>query len=234
MDRSRPSFPDGLEWEECETIIDFVRRFRGHSPDFGVVPPMPPWRKAYMRFRGQSPYFGPMPFWRKEYIRLVGLDFEEYHRVRRGIREASALPVPEMRKMSVQLDVAAESWGEIAPPRVRPWIEMHLKMQTVLACLRTAVMVHLYRAEHEGAWPEDLASVGQIPLDPWDGKPLRYKPPEENRPPFVYSVGANLLDDGGRAEEPMRFRADRGHHDFVFPLGPWPEEDEGGPERSRR
>ena len=161
-------------------------------------------------------------------------DFEKYHRVWRGIREAYALPVPEMRRVCVQLEVAAESCGEIRRPQARDLLELGLKFQTLLACLRAAVMVHLYRAEHEGAWPEDLASVGQIPLDPWDGQPLRYKPPEEHRPPVVYSVGANLLDDGGRADGPMGFQADRGYHDFVLPLGPWPEEDEDGPERSRK
>ena len=221
LDRSRPSFPDCLEGVECEGVIKFVLQVRGQYPD--IVPPRsssaPFWQRVTSSFRGQPQDLGLMPRWRREYIKLAGFDFEEYHRLWRGFRKASALPVPEMRKMSDGL--------EMSPQGPRKLLEMDLKMQTMLACLRAAAMVHLYRAEHEGAWPEDLASVGQIPLDPYDGQPLRYKPPEEDRPPFVYSVGANLLDDGGRAERPMGFQADRGSHDFVFPLGPWPETQDG-------
>ena len=103
---------------------------------------------------------------------------------------------------------------------------------TAFACLQAAAMVHLYRAERGGAWPDDLSSVGQIPLDPWDGRPLRYRHAEGDRPAFVYSVGPNLVDDGGKARKPYGTKADKGDYDFLFPLGRWPNDvQEGHPPR---
>lgn len=225
LDRTRPSFRVLLEWEEGEEIMDLVRWVRGESERYC---PRPLWGEEYMEMVGLDymDYFEARRGAQKEYIRLVGVDFEEYHRVWRGIREAHTLSVPEMRKMSVQLEAAAEKCGGTRPPRVRGLLELDLKSRTLLACIRAAVMVHLYRAGHDGAWPEGLASIGEIPLDPWDGEPLRFRPPDEDRPAVIYSVGANLVDDGGRASGPFGFEAEGGDLDFLLPLGPWPGEDQ--------
>ena len=99
-----------------------------------------------------------------------------------------------------------------------------MDLLTRLRCLRAAVQVHKYRAEHNGAWPRDLSEVGEVPLDPWDGKPLRYRKSEGDRPPFIYSVGYNLLDDGGSGKPPFPLLGMESSLDHIFPLGPWPEE----------
>jgi hypothetical protein len=58
-----------------------------------------------------------------------------------------------------------------------------------------------YRREH-GAWPARLAELSpqylpSVPVDRMNGKPLGYVVRDDR--PMVYSVGADLDDDGGRA-----------------------------------
>ena len=101
------------------------------------------------------------------------------------------------------------------------WLrEAELDILTRLRCLRVAVQVHKYRAEHEGAWPSDLSEIGEVPLDPWDGKPLRYRQAKGGLPPFIYSVGYNLVDDGGSG---TNFHLDdmESSLDYIFHLVPW-------------
>ena len=40
------------------------------------------------------------------------------------------------------------------------------------------------------------AQLKQVPLDPYDGKPLRYRLRADGA--VVYSVGPDLIDDGGK------------------------------------
>jgi hypothetical protein len=52
----------------------------------------------------------------------------------------------------------------------------------------------------EGKWPASLDQLrprflSEVPLDPFDGKPLRYKRLEDGV--IVYSVGADGTDNGG-------------------------------------
>jgi len=65
---------------------------------------------------------------------------------------------------------------------------------------RTAIALHRFRREHD-RWPADLqALVPQflpaVPTDIFDGEPLRYTLNEDGNP-VIYSIGANLEDDGG-------------------------------------
>ena len=58
----------------------------------------------------------------------------------------------------------------------------------------------LYRREH-GDWPRSLQALSprwlpRVPLDRFDGKPLRFHVTEKG--PVIYSVGADLNDDGGK------------------------------------
>jgi hypothetical protein len=47
-----------------------------------------------------------------------------------------------------------------------------------------------------------------VPLDPWDGKPLRYKKLDKGY--VIYSVGSDRKDDGGSADP------ERGFKDITF------------------
>ena len=78
----------------------------------------------------------------------------------------------------------------------------------------TALAVERYRLEH-GRLPTQLEELvptylTAVPVDPVDGQPLRYRHEDEG---FVlYSIGRNLIDDGGHG-----FRdADNEDDDIVF------------------
>ncbi len=67
-------------------------------------------------------------------------------------------------------------------------------------CLLAAVAAERYRLEH-GAWPESLDRLApelltEVPADPFDGRPLRYRRFAEGV--VIYSVGENGKDDGGQ------------------------------------
>jgi hypothetical protein len=54
-----------------------------------------------------------------------------------------------------------------------------------------------------GAWPKTLAELTPkllkaVPLDPYDGKPLRYKAVPDGV--IVYSIGPDRVDNGGKID----------------------------------
>lgn len=62
-----------------------------------------------------------------------------------------------------------------------------------------AISLRLYRKEH-GCYPEDLSALvptylPSIPLDPFNGKPLRYR--REQKGFRIWSVGPDMKDGGG-------------------------------------
>lgn len=66
------------------------------------------------------------------------------------------------------------------------------------------IALELHHRRH-GSYPATLAELTSqflpaVPLDPMDGKPFRYSPTGgPNGGPLLYSVGADGVDDGGRA-----------------------------------
>jgi hypothetical protein len=68
-----------------------------------------------------------------------------------------------------------------------------------LRCAVAALAVERYRLAR-GAWPPDLAAVvpaflKEVPLDPYDGRPLRYRRGADGV--VVYSLGPDGADDQG-------------------------------------
>ncbi|MCB9839141.1 MAG: hypothetical protein H6813_07375 [Phycisphaeraceae bacterium] len=68
------------------------------------------------------------------------------------------------------------------------------------AC-RVAIALHRYRLANNNRWPGALdqlvpAYLDAVPIDRFDGAPLRYRL-DEHGEPILYSVGANFIDDGG-------------------------------------
>ncbi|HET6250920.1 MAG TPA: hypothetical protein VFE47_24740 [Tepidisphaeraceae bacterium] len=64
---------------------------------------------------------------------------------------------------------------------------------------RLGIALTKYRLQH-GAYPKTLESltpdfIASLPLDPFDGKPMRYR--LENGDAIIYSIGKDLKDDGG-------------------------------------
>jgi hypothetical protein len=106
-------------------------------------------------------------------------------RLREAQKRARALP-------------SAQFWTA----RVIDGLDRLLRDQAARDCAAAGVAVARYRLAH-GAWPERLDQLvpellAQVPSDPFDGAPLRYKTAAAGA--RIYSVGPNLRDDGGAAE----------------------------------
>ena len=83
-------------------------------------------------------------------------------------------------------------------------VTLHIKDLAGLRAARTAVAVERYRLATGnllGSLDELVpAYMEAVPIDPFDGQPLRYKKLEKGY--VVYSVGLNLADDGGAERDP--------------------------------
>ncbi|MCZ6690972.1 MAG: hypothetical protein O7H41_15385 [Planctomycetota bacterium] len=178
------------------------------------------WEKGRTRYGPRGRYWW-LAYLSGEY------DVAEFRQYFNRERELYLGPIQKMRQAGVQTLNSREGsafvmyhLGQSVGIR-----EAELEVLARLRCLRAATMVHRYRAAHGGTWPAALGDCGDEPIDPWDGKPLRYKPPDGGRPACIYSVGVNLIDEGGVTEEPFKFKWRQGrrkaHDDFIFPLGRW-------------
>jgi hypothetical protein len=64
-----------------------------------------------------------------------------------------------------------------------------------LSVMATALGAEAYRLEHR-SWPQTLDVIEDAPIsDPFTGSELRYATTPVGR--IIYSVGKNLVDDGG-------------------------------------
>ncbi len=79
-------------------------------------------------------------------------------------------------------------------------------METRREASITVLAMEAYRRSR-GSWPETLVELvpqymPRVPLDPFDGQPLRYiAAQDEGSLPRLYSVGVDQVDDGGVAPE---------------------------------
>jgi len=80
-------------------------------------------------------------------------------------------------------------------------IELHARSDAQLAAAHTAVALERYRLANNSL-PDDLAQlvpayIEKIPIDPFDGKPLRYKKLSPQPGYTIYSIGTDEHDDLG-------------------------------------
>lgn len=86
--------------------------------------------------------------------------------------------------------------------------------QAGMRCMIAVLAVERYRRA-SGHWPDNLGDlvplyVTKVPLDPFDGQPLRYRRIANGV--VVYSVGADRVDDGGNlTANPFVKGTDWGH-----------------------
>jgi len=124
--------------------------------------------------------------------------------------------VPGVALPRVEAAVAAGSGHPILRPQASTWPLLVRRRAAALAyrrCARVALAVALFTAR-TGARPAALSDLlaedlPAIPLDPWDGQPLRYA---DGR---VWSVGPDRVDDAGR---PMAEDSYDGPGDVVVTL----------------
>jgi hypothetical protein len=86
-----------------------------------------------------------------------------------------------------------------------------------LRCGQVALAAERYR-QKRGNWPQSLADLvpkhlSAVPLDPFDGKPLRYRRTDTGA--IIYSTGEDAHDDGGDPRQPPNGNRPR---DLVFTL----------------
>jgi hypothetical protein len=72
---------------------------------------------------------------------------------------------------------------------------------------QTAIAVERFRRAHNGNLPAELSELAptylpSLPIDPFDGQPLRFKRLASGY--SVYSIGADLRDDGGAEGDPKK------------------------------
>jgi hypothetical protein len=84
------------------------------------------------------------------------------------------------------------------------WEVVLLTGHARLRCARAALAAERYR-RRQGDWPPSLATLvprylGDVPLDPFDGKPMRYRRTDTGA--LIYSVGRDGRDDGGDPTRP--------------------------------
>ncbi len=85
-------------------------------------------------------------------------------------------------------------------PMIQAWAEVRNRAIARRDSARTAVAIERYRLQH-GAPPKALDALApellpEVPLDPFDGKPLRYRVDEDGY--RIYSVGLDGIDQGGQ------------------------------------
>lgn len=119
--------------------------------------------------------------------------------------EASTLPYPKQLK---ELEMIEEETLKLPfiyamPKLLIPAVSKScIRHQIDIAQTRTAetaLAVERYRLKHQKL-PDSLEQLApkfieSVPLDPFDGKPLRYR--RDGKSFYVYSIGNNLTDDGG-------------------------------------
>ena len=77
----------------------------------------------------------------------------------------------------------------------------YFEVKTTHALLRTGIALERHRLAH-GGHPEALAALvpeflTEVPLDPCDGQPLRYRLQSDGSP-VVWSIGIDGIDEGGK------------------------------------
>jgi len=89
-------------------------------------------------------------------------------------------------------------------------VEMSDRWRALRNSVRVALGSREYRASHGGAMPATADQFGAVlgvwPSDPYDGGPMKYNAGNE----VVYSIGSNLVDDGGLVSGPSSSAKDVG------------------------
>jgi ABC-type transport system involved in multi-copper enzyme maturation permease subunit len=121
------------------------------------------------------------------------------------IVEAAKLPddkqAAEIKRIEISLPNRSMAVRQLAPAVLRVDGAFR-RTKALLRCAIVALAVERYRIQH-GRWPESLADlspdlIAKIPMDPYIGKPLRYRRLADGV--VIYSVGLDGKDDGGKID----------------------------------
>ncbi|NJL71098.1 MAG: hypothetical protein HC888_05500 [Candidatus Competibacteraceae bacterium] len=120
---------------------------------------------------------------------------------------AAKLPFPEAHAEFTRIGMD----GKLPIPAMPRALVAFTRIQAQLRSARVALAVSQYEQAHDEL-PESLDVLAPdfldiVPLDPFDEQPLRYR--REGKGFIVYSVGDNLVDDGGVRNLEMGFEPKR-------------------------
>lgn len=154
---------------------------------------------------------------------MVGSDRSRYLSVMDDMVAASQRPIYEANAVMAALESrlqAGRSWIPSFTDSLVPGLvhvgDAFARDAAIIANAETAVAIERYRLVHDNAVPERLEELVPVwlvavPVDPFDGNPLRYR--RDDTGYTVYSVDQNMRDDGGKpAARDQRGRAP----DLVF------------------
>ena len=121
--------------------------------------------------------------------------------------EVRRLPEHQQRAAMSHIPKPANKRWEVLTREVLPAFErlheMSLRHKANLRCAGVAVAVERFR-QLNGRWPDALEEIpsdilATVPLDPFDGQPLRYLRREDGV--TVYSIGQDEVDNGGNVPD---------------------------------
>lgn len=137
------------------------------------------------------------------------MDEQDYAEIMSRLADAARLPFYEAKPMLDQVEDDIEHLprtrvlSRTLLPALTRAVGAQAQHEVLLDMLQLGITLEQYYTEH-GEYPETLDAIapdlgGTIPVDPYTGEPYHYEPQSDTC--LLYSVGRNLVDDGG-------------HHDY--------------------
>ncbi len=137
---------------------------------------------------------------------------------------ALRLPAHERQQAAGDLERRGQEFREAHPalsyfiPSLHRFVLTDLAHMTRMRVAGVAIAVEQYRLAGN-TLPEQLADLvptfaPEVPLDPYDGRPLRYRRLEQGY--VVYSIGKDLTDDGGKERVKKRRGKEEPPYDITF------------------
>jgi hypothetical protein len=195
-----------LEEEAAEPLL--LRAFRGEraASQYHLAGAESGKLRFRMRFY-RGPWADDMPKRWRDYLEMVIVRraHSGYLKLLTELVETAKLPAEqwparlrEIDERGRQLPIEFQSWLQSSVQSAEPF----QKNQALLRCAIAGVAVERYRLAR-GRWPDSLATVvpdflEQMPLDPYDGQPLRLRRLEDGV--VIYSLGPDAQNDGGKLD----------------------------------
>jgi len=110
-----------------------------------------------------------------------------------------ARPQLEITEQQVENMPRSRTWSRMMMPALTRSCEAQARHEARLDLVQMGLVLEQYQADH-GSYPDTLDAIApqmgwSMPVDPFSGKPYHYRRTGDTF--RLYSVGANLTDDGG-------------------------------------
>jgi hypothetical protein len=158
---------------------------------------------------------------RSEHPLLLSLLTEQIEAAQKPLHEQVAIDRDFSARMRVLVQSKSAPLVAMLLPAVEKVNEAHRRIHAMLRCQIALIAAERYRRA-QGKWPESLEQLrpgflAEVPLDPYDGKPLRYKRLADGV--IVYALGPDGTDDGGNLdrENPIKPGTDLGYRLWDVP-----------------